>query len=190
MKTKLISNLVENILTNNFNYVWSKQGLGMMRAYINDNLRLHIWHRDLIVPKVSSIHTHPFSFKSYIVCGSLQNINYLESNNGLPTHKKQLIQCGANGCLIGEPTFIKLVRNNVKTYSNGDTYKQDSNEIHTVNFLDGTVTLCDRTFNKDTESAFVYYDRLQNFVDAKPTTATPEEVKKYTDAALNMLINC
>jgi hypothetical protein len=44
---------------------WTVQGLGMLRTYLPDNARLHIWNPALKFEEVSEHHTHPWDLVSH-----------------------------------------------------------------------------------------------------------------------------
>lgn len=62
--------LVKAVLEHAQVYTWQLQGLGMLRLYLNKATRLHVWHSGFSVPGASTIHTHPWDFKSEVVAGS------------------------------------------------------------------------------------------------------------------------
>ncbi len=63
--------MVRDLLEEPHGLEWSVHGLGMMRTYITDHVRLHIWHTDLVVPGVSGVHSHPWDFRSTVVSALL-----------------------------------------------------------------------------------------------------------------------
>lgn len=56
---KITKLFVKTILSNPENFKWSIQGLGMLRVYLSDEVRLHIWDSRFKVPGVSPLHNHP-----------------------------------------------------------------------------------------------------------------------------------
>lgn len=169
---------------------WTLQGFGMLRFNLSPDLRLHVWSEADKVPGVSEIHTHPWDFRSLCVAGCVRNRRYTERAAGpdrLPM-LRQTIQCGVGACLKGDPELVNLYAERIE-YINADrgarSYRQDAREIHSSHPEDGTVTLVQRTFKADTEHAYVYWPAGTEWVTAEPRTATPEEVERITQNALN-----
>ena len=72
----LSKQLVKAILKSPYELKWSVQGLGMLRTYLSDEVRLHIWDRRLQIPQVSPLHDHPWHLDSEIVAGELRQHRY------------------------------------------------------------------------------------------------------------------
>lgn len=179
--------LVENILRHPHGFKWSVQGLGMMRMYLSETVRLHIWDSALKVPGVSAIHSHPWDLHSVIVAGRYRQHRYLPPmrSNAVPSEFNCVeIQCGEDACVTAIPTTIPLVEGGLEVYPEGYEYTQAKDEIHLSCPEDGTVTLVTRTFHADRDHAKVYWRGRGEWVDAKPRAATPEEVEQITQRAL------
>lgn len=170
---------------------WTVQGFGMMRCYIpgpvyEKQFRLNIWDSALAVPGVSTIHDHPWHFKSWIVNGPFHNIRFVEDHfNGDPFEYK-VIRTGAEGG-IDEATSrlrMNLRAIEVETYKTGDTYQQEADEIHRSAPGSGTVTLNERTRVGDGEHARVFWPEGEEWVDAKPRKAVLNEIIRTTQFAL------
>ena len=168
---------------------WTVQGFGMLRMYIPTpehpkRFRLNLWNSKLAVPGVSIMHDHPWSFDSLIVNGAFRNVRYVEDHFSGDDFKFMTIKCGIDGCAMSEPSKLRLRALPTETYRTGDTYHQDASEIHASYYNDGTVTLNDRI--GDTEHARVFWaDEPQGYwVDAKPRTATPDEIQTTASLAL------
>jgi hypothetical protein len=58
--------LVKNILEKATSYKWSLQGFGMLRLYLSKDVRMHVWHPDFAVKKVSHDPHAPMGL--YISC--------------------------------------------------------------------------------------------------------------------------
>jgi hypothetical protein len=174
---------VREILEKAYAYKWSIQGLGMLRLYLSDSVRLHVWDSRYRITGVSPLHTHPWSFESYVVAGMVNNRRFTESENhdGIPFWGAR-IKCGA-GTYIEDQTVVRLIPGRNEMYWAGQHYCQQADEIHESNPADGTVTLVERTFRADTEHARVFWEKGE-FGSAEPRTATPEEVTDITAAAL------
>lgn len=181
--------LIENILTRPHGFDWSVQGLGMMRMYLSQAVRLHIWDGALRVPGVSAIHSHPWDLQSRIVAGRYKQHRYqLLADNATHTYAEQfnvaLIQCGEHAGVVEEPTKLYMIEMPLEIYAAGEGYLQSKEEIHLSLPDDGTVTLVERTFHEDRDHARVYWRGAGGWVDAKPREATKEEVEEITQRAL------
>lgn len=182
----LTRKLVSQILKAPYNIKWSVQGLGMLRMYLSENLRLHIWHNDFRVPNVSTVHDHPWDFESSIVAGQITNKRYVPAVEGTP-FMHNLIKCGEGGGLTEvPPRSVMLEALPFETYRTDESYNQDAQEIHETEALDGTITIIRRTFHKDTEHAHVFWQG-SGWVSAEPREATQAEVK-YAIAAAQIQI--
>lgn len=172
----------------------SVQGLGMMRIYLSEGVRLHVWHHDLEVFGVTKIHEHPWDFESLVICGELENYRYLKSDEKVKDtecYVQDMLLCGTGNlahrehlCWLG--SYHPSGKPN--TYVPGGTYSQRYDEIHRTDFVDGTVTLIRRNFvNDDRDHAYVYWPDNRRFVSAEPRSATPQEILRVTGAALKLL---
>src|SRR4029077_19485890 len=186
--------LVRRLLENPDRFWWAVQGLGMLRAYLSESVRIHIWHSAFEVPDVSSVHDHPWDFELEIVSGRLLNHRYgivsatehgfvLQSGGfgdlgacadpGAPNYVMQPIQCGPSGGPVrapelGEAGPCSLWKLSTTDYQAGDTYSQRARDIHNTVAIDGTVTLVTRRFKKDTEHARVFFPVGTDWVSAEP----------------------
>lgn len=188
MEGAMIRLLVQNILARPGGFDWSVQGLGMMRLYLSDEVRLHIWDSALKVPGVSAIHSHPWNMKSTVVAGRYKQHRFLPT----PEHyvrrgekfKSVTIRCGEDACTMEPPVEVEMDEQKLEVYEPGETYLQSHDEIHLSCPEDGTVTLVERTFLEDRDHARVYWRGKGDWVDAKPRPATPDEVAQVTARAL------
>jgi hypothetical protein len=187
--------LVQKILEWPSNHQWSVQGFGFLRTYFGPcgnekRFRLNLWDSRFTVPNVSTIHDHPWDFKSLIVAGHFVNRRYrvqhpklTELTDTAPTHSFSTITTGINSTLEKSPIdHCVLEPWDNEYYKPGDTYRQRASEIHETKFMDGAVTLNERV--GDTEHARVFWPYGTDWVDAKPREATPEEVRLATASAL------
>jgi hypothetical protein len=174
---------VHQILKNASAFEWSLQGLGMLRLYLSREVRLHVWDNRYVAGDVSVIHTHPWNFESYVVSGEVRQFRYLEDPQGTHKYKRQLIQCGPDGCAVGEPEPVRMYRSVLEIYAAGASYGQAAEEIHESLPTSGTVTVIERTFTADTEHAYVYFQG-DAWGEATPRPATAEEVAAITGLAL------
>jgi len=195
--------LVKRILKTHTQHEWSLQGFGMLRLYLAEDLRLHVWNSKFRVSGVSDIHDHPWDFSSRVVCGRVINRRFEEANvgnygrwyPGPETHIKTKIICGDDarlqepGMLYQGPYPVRLVEGPEELYLPGQTYGQAAKEFHRSEMVDGTVTLCRRYFHSDFErdTAFVYVPIGSEWVSAKPRPATQDEVFEFIQPALALL---
>lgn len=167
--------------------VWSLQGFGMLRLYVTDTIRLHIWHPSYRAFGVSDIHTHPWSFESTIYNGSVVDRVYAHTRMDQQSrYVRQKIQCGPGGGLVDLPESVRLRVISRLEHSIGDTYSHTHSAIHQSEPTAGTVTICARTFEPDTEHAFVYWRRGDTWGTAEPRRATEGERAAIIGAALDI----
>lgn len=178
---------INSILTNPHIHKWSLQGFGMLRMYLSETERLHIWHSKFKTKDVTTIHGHPWDFTSNIIAGKIRNTIYsivTEYDLRTTTFDEQTIICGPTGCDVGpkRPVFLRVKSRSA--YIRGESYSQKTNEIHDTSYVDGTITVVKRTFLEDTEHARVYIPVGEKRVDAKPREAAREEIECMTKFAL------
>lgn len=186
--------LVRKILERPIGYDWTVQGLGMMRIYLDDSVRVHVWHSSLVVPNVTDVHEHPWDFESLVLAGEMRNFVYFKSAEGQPKaqpYYRDVLLCGS-GSLAGDPDPIWIEPwypdGRCQSCSPGYAYSQRYSEIHRSEFEDGTVTLVKRKFvNEDRDHAGVYWKRGAQFVSAEPREATREEILLVAESALDQL---
>ena len=177
--------LVKFILQHALNFKWSVQGLGMLRLYINENIRLHIWDSRIQVPNVTLVHTHPWDLTSEVIAGRIRDVVFTDDECADEMiFKKQNIQCGEGACLVGEPenVFLDIISDSV--YEEGNQYSHHNTTPHYTSFEDGSVTLNTRDFKEDTEHAYVYIPEGEEFVNAEPRGATQEQIYGITQTSL------
>lgn len=177
-------------------FQWSVQGFGVLRLFIKDVGRLHIWDRALRYPGVSLIHNHSWNLESTIVAGELCNTRYVESRpaTGLAltldmpaTHWKRRLLTGYQSKMTEAPAeMVNLRRRHSEFYRPGDVYSQRADEIHQTDALDGTITIMRR--DEDVNGhADVYWPLGTEWGTAIPRRATPAEVAQTTQRALPWL---
>ena len=201
------SNII-NILTRPLEREWSVQGLGMMRTYLSERDRLHIWHSSLAVDGATQLHDHPWNFSSQIWFGGIKQIRYADNdgasrdlymnNTTTPhlvvnldakseTYMKQKILCGEGGCTMGEAEEIELSEGTLEIYYAGQTYPQLSHEIHKTMPFDNTVTIINRELQplQPRDHAHVFIPKGAEFVSAEPRPATRAEILFITREVLH-----
>lgn len=173
------------ILENAMKFEWSLQGLGMLRLYLPNETRLHVWDTRFAYPGASPIHDHQqWSLHSTVISGRIVNYRYIETEHGAPFTYK-LIKAGY-GCLDkSEEMPIKLERCNEEIYRPGEFYCQLPEEIHQTIPMNGTVTIMKKWPTKDPEAAArVFWPAGEHWGSAEPRRATDEEVMQMTGWAL------
>jgi hypothetical protein len=110
--------LVKHALKHPHNFKWQVQGLGMLRTYLRDDWRLHIWDKSVRIPNVSPLHEHPWDLHSTIAAGILYNTRYV--NNKLAAgedehtklYKGAVIKCGEGACTLTDvqPFYLGAAR--------------------------------------------------------------------------------
>src|SRR5687768_1551320 len=168
----------------------------MLRLYMPNGARLHVWSDRHVTPDVSLIHTHPWGFKSTVIAGSLKNVRFnripgdtCPGFDALDVFYEQKIKCGEGGGLRDKPTLVQLGRDYIEMYAEGESYEQTSDEIHMSIPLDGTVTVINRTFNDDVDHASVFWRVFSEFVSAEPKVATKKQVVDITRNSLDKWFN-
>jgi hypothetical protein len=170
------------------------QGLGMLRYRLNSNLRLHIWHSDIKTPDIenSAKHTHAWDFNSYIFAGQLENTIYEKAMTGKwydhPRYWEQQIECGADGCTMGDPTEVALYDASSGIFRAGDQYFEFGDQIHQTVWQDTTVTLIYREKKKSGKDIANIYIPVDNgYVAAPAIQASVEQRRKYCDLAMGRI---
>jgi hypothetical protein len=171
---------------------WTVQGFGMLRCYLDPDktYRLNIWDSEFAAPDVSTIHNHPWNFRSWIIKGVFRNVRYIETTAALATDKfvcynEMVIKTGEVGGPVGlAPEETWLHTQPVEIYKTGDSYWQDSKEIHKSMYDDGTVTLNERKRVGDGEHARVFWPHGTEWGGVAPRAATHWEVIAITRRAL------
>lgn len=180
MKSPMYSKDQVKTILETVRYGWSRQGLGMLRLYLDAEkiFRLHVWDSSLKIPGVSPMHTHPWDLESTVIAGVYQQRRYTYDVSDVyePTaiFNKARIRCGSEACVKTEPEVVQLRLLPVETVLEGGTYKQSASEIHESFPLDGTVTIVKRTFQADTEHADVFWRGSGGWVDAAPEIVPQE----------------
>lgn len=182
--------LVKHILTKARDYTWTLQGFGMLRTYLPDDVRLHVWDDRYAVPDVSLIHTHPWDFESHIVAGKVTNKRYFASRYecGIDwdyrDFMRRRIQPGEGFKILSDDEPVRLGSLKPEYYEAGESYRQQREEIHETECTRGTVTLVKRV-RGIADEADVYYPAGGQWVSGEPRVATRQEVEDICDNALD-----
>lgn len=180
---------VKGILEKPYMREWTAQGLGMARCYLDESkkYRINVWDSRLARPGVSRIHTHPWHFDSLILNGVIHNTRF-QQTSGYPWGKKynyMRIACGKDsGAVDGGVMQCELHKHPMEIYKIGDWYRQEADEIHLSNAMDGTVTLNVREEATEDHSAYVFWPMNEVWVTAKPFDLYGNSVETYCDKAL------
>jgi len=184
--------LAKTILEHATEFQWELKGLGMMRTYLSDDAKLHVWDNRYAVPNVSLTHEHPWSFYSKIIAGEVRQCRLrITKPTDHPTYVQQskpymrsIVQCGPGGCLQAEPEQVLLRNGGMERYLEGMTYNMKHYEIHQSYPLNGTVTLVRRTDYLEPRAAAVYWPAGEEWVSSDPVMATPAKIRDIADRAL------
>jgi len=165
---------------------WTLQGFGMFRLYLSKSMRLHVWDDRFRTESVSTIHSHPWHFRSTVISGRMTDVLYEVSNFGFktPTHSRQKIVCGPGGCAVGESESVLVEKLQEVTFVEGDSYSLTADAFHESKPESGTVTIIEREFREDTEHAYVCFPHGEKWVSAEPRKAIPKEIEAMAERAL------
>lgn len=174
------------ILENAEQYDWSVQGFGMLRLYIRNVGRLHIWDSKLRYPGVSMIHNHSWDLKSTVVSGGLQNTKYTTNKRrGARYDGKRLITGYHTSDVINlQPTRLAVM--DLELFGPGECYEQLAAQIHQTDAKDGTVTIMERIEDVKDGQADVYWLQGTKWGTAKPRPATHNEIVTTAERALKL----
>lgn len=147
-------------------YDWESQGFGLMRTYLDKDIRLHIWDDSFLVPGVTMLHTHPWNFHSTIICGTIKNTKFTHNLDGELYHSAKIIT-GSNP----EPVLRGDVVLSGETRVISREYSQNFFEIHSTSAVDGTITVVSRSYppkiHESKGTALVFWQG-EKFVSADP----------------------
>lgn len=167
-------------------YQWSVQGFGMLRLYIRDIGRLHIWDDALRYPGVSMIHNHSWDLRSTIVCGEVVNHIYTREELCGFAYKTHRMITGYDCVTVTPEVDCRLLPEKAWSYGAGDVYKQTAHVIHETQAQNGTVTLMERHEDANGE-ADIFWPVGFEWGTARPKAATSEEVERTVARALQVL---
>ena len=199
MSTELniIRALVRPILENPQRNEWQVQGLGMLRTYLDKDVRLHIWDNRLNYCADSGRHTHPWDFGSFIVAGAVINTTYIENHSPVEGRmigadrwrpfKKRRIVCGPDGCALSEDVPCFLWPAMSIEYKAGSSYTQSADEIHATKTMDGTISIISRKLVHADGSATIYTPADSEWSNAEARKATWPEIFNGCELALARL---
>lgn len=111
----------------------------------NQKIRLHYW--DSIIKKEQQsvdlmIHDHIFNFKSWIMLGALENIEYEMNDEGDIFYLYSTGYVGNSSILKATGENIKIIPKNLNVYTQGMSYIMKADVLHkTRNVADKTITI-------------------------------------------------
>lgn len=193
----IVRALIRPILHDPFDREWQVQGLGMLRTYIEKDVRLHIWNSAFNYCDDSGWHTHPWDFTSYLVAGSIVNTLYIENHRPVEgrmigadhwhAFRKRRIVCGPEGCALSadEPCFLWAATS--QEYVAGQSYSQKADDIHTTKPSDGAISIISRKLVHADGSATIYTPADKEWSNAEARKATSDEIHQGTQLALAQL---
>jgi hypothetical protein len=167
---------------------WQLQGFGMLRTYLPNDVRLHVWSGLFAIPGVTTIHDHPWDFDSLVVAGRLHNTRF-HAFKRLPdmpapnAYMMRSIKPGVGLQVIADDAPVWLRKCATETYEAGSTYRQAANEIHESRPEDGTVTLVHRR-RVGADVARSFYEADKGWVSAEPREATEHEARAIIEHSL------
>lgn len=180
--------LTRKVLENAGAFEWELKGLGLIRTYLSDDLKIHVWDSRFKVPNVSMMHEHPWSFESTIVAGRLEQFRFdrhsVACTCGCEPYNYSLVTCGPGGCLQTNAELTRLRRGPLEVYGPGSKYIQETDEVHHSLPVDGTVTLVRRLFYKPERAAHVYWPDGEEWVSSEPRRAKPYEAIDAAQGAI------
>ncbi len=184
----LVKNLLTQAAYDHSIQKWSLQGFGMFRLYLSKSTRLHVWSPKHAYADVDTIHTHPWSFTSHIINGSIHDIPYGEASTGR-AYKKQLIVCGPGGgaCDMSKPEEVLIRAGFSQIFRGGSSYSKKAEDIHESQPSNGCISIIERRFRPDTEHAYVYWPAHRDWHSAEPRAATGTEIVDMARHALDEL---
>lgn len=186
---------IEARLAKPFNFPWRSHGIGMLRTYLDEaqTVRLNIWHHRLVNPGISLLHTHPWVLHSNVIAGELRNQRFIRANaeaEGAIEMIEDTLPCGhatvPEFALSGQPHPVWLVPQPPEVIGPGYGYTQQPEEIHSTDFLDGTVTVMTRSGFTEDGMASVFWEVGGEWGDASRDTTTEDIVETISAARARM----
>lgn len=177
---KVVRGQVRHMLDHPYRFSWSFQGLGMYRVKLTEDVRVHIWMPSEANEGVSDMHTHPWSFRSLVLAGSIRDIVYQDVGrveDGLPARRHEVI-CGPDGGGAlddGKMTGLRPLSDQV--HEAGTSYKLPWNLVHRSRpQVEGTVTVLLKTEKVSDDQACVYRWPHDPFGTAEAAPPTRDDI--------------
>ena len=183
MSETLSKALVRNILEHADDFPWVLQDFGLLGLRLDQHqeFRLHVWDADYDLGDGHPlIHDHPFDFVSTVIAGEMTNTRYEVADEGDAYLRTRYL-------LADEETRRSdTVRLSAQptTFVEGDEYRQLAHELHASHQKPGTVTVIRRTWGEEISELTVCRQDDVPWVSGRSRPASPDEVKKVTNLAL------
>jgi hypothetical protein len=175
--------LVRNILEHAADYPWRIQNIGVLALWLDDqrSYRLHVWDPEGATGE-PPVHDHPFDFTSTVIVGELVNTRYVEDPDG----REYLRERYSPGNEEERRADTVWLTGTSVTLRAGDRYRQSAHELHDSRQVPGTVTAMhfDPFLDDDLPELSVCRRPGTPWVSGHARSATPDEVKRITAAAL------
>ncbi len=166
-------------LSSPLDFPWHAHGIGMLRTYLDDDKtqRLNLWHKRMLNPGISTMHTHPRPFVSTAYAGLMTNKIYrrVDARAGGKPYREGIIHCGP--CFRGienDPPLVHLLMTLKTDIHPGETYRQPSRVIHDTEFEDGTATVMEWDRFLPDECASVFWPDGEQWGDATRDITTED----------------
>ncbi len=175
--------LVRTILEHAADYPWRIQDLGLLALRLDDRRehRLHVWNPEGGTGE-PPVHDHPYDFTSTVIVGQLTNTRYVEDPTGTEYGRERYSPSDEND----RRTDTVRLRGTSTTLGPGDQYHQLAAELHDSHQSPGTVTVIRCTW-RDRPELTVCLPPGAPWVSGQARPATPDEIKRITAAALDLL---
>jgi hypothetical protein len=183
MDNSLHRALVRTILEHAEDYPWTMQELGLLGLRLDRRRehRLHVWDPGSSVGD-PPVHDHPFDFTSTVVAGEMTNTRYEEDPAGVEYHRVRYSPPNEDD---RRADTVRL-SGTASTFTAGAQYSQLAHELHDSRQVPGTVTIIRWTF-KPAREPLTVCTRDAAWVSGQSRPATPDEVKRITGTALDLL---
>lgn len=125
---------------------WRHHAAGMLQAYIEPHLRVHIWHDDLVVHEDGIVHDHRRTLKSTVLTGGVVNTTYWESDVRPDALHNQWLTYECVGASKGSVQLVKqapvaMHSGSVTPCRFGGTYTVEQYGVHMARNLKGAFTV-------------------------------------------------
>lgn len=102
-------------------------------------IRLHYWDKLINEDMQSSeltIHDHIFNFKSWVMLGSIENIQYQEDDNGQIYNVYSGVYQENYSILKKTSKVLKIKKQSTNIFKNGESYTMSAGVLHETKLLD------------------------------------------------------
>lgn len=113
---------------------WRHHGTGLLQAYINMQMRVHVWHRDLLLPGMEDSgakHNHRFHLRSMVLLGSLTHSRLTLTDDLIGDHQVVEIVGASNRDATMVPRQrVRVAESVVERFTTGDQYEVPIWDFH------------------------------------------------------------